>query len=126
MEDFLRLLSTLGLTIIIEYPVVQLLWLAIKEKEKSKLAFYKNKIIIIPAIIVNVLTNPALNVFARFLFRDTDMPEDTIWLIITIIEFVIWALEAVMYKYMLNTKWTKAFAMAISANFVSYMSSFII
>ena len=54
------------------------------------------------------------------------MPEDTIWLIITIIEFVIWALEAVMYKYMLNTKWTKAFAMAISANFVSYMSSFII
>ena len=32
MDDFLRLASTLGLTIIIEYPIVQILWLAIKEK----------------------------------------------------------------------------------------------
>ncbi len=126
MEDFLRLLLTLGLTLIIEYPIVQALWIGIKKNEESKLAFWKNRIILVPAIIVNVLTNPALNIFAMYLFRDTQLEENTIWLIITILEFIIWALEAVLYKYMLNTKWSKAFAMSITANFVSYMSSFIL
>ena len=126
MDDFLRLASTLGLTIIIEYPIVQILWLAIKENEKSKLTFYKNKLIILPAFIVNALTNPAINIFARFLWRETDIPDDTIWIIITALEFVIWAIEAVLYKFMLNTKWSKAFLMSITANFVSYMSSFIL
>ena len=126
MEDYLRLLSTLGLTLMIEYPIVQILWLFLKKDEKSKLAFWKNRIIIVPAIIVNVLTNPAINIFARFLWRETDISNDMIWVIITILEFVIWAIEAVLYKFMLNTKWSTAFIMAVTANFASYMSSFIL
>ena len=39
MEDIPKLLSTLGLTIIIEYPIVQILWLLVKENEESKFAF---------------------------------------------------------------------------------------
>jgi len=126
MEDFLKLLSTFGLTLLIEYPIAQALWIALKEDEKSKLAFWNNKIIIIPVAIVNLLTNPALNIFAMYLWRETMIEDSTIWFIITVLEFIIWALEAVLYKYMLNAKWSTAFAMAISANFVSYMSSFII
>ncbi len=126
MEDVLRLLSTLGLTIIIEYPIVQILWLIVKKDEKSKLTFFKNKIIILPALIINALTNPAINIYARYLFRDTQLEESSIWFIITIWEFAIWIIEAVLYKYMLNTKWSKAFLLAISANFVSYMSSFLL
>ena len=126
MEDFLRLMITLGLTLIIEYPIVQLLWLGVKNNENSKLAFWKNRIIIVPAIIVNVLTNPAINIFARYLWRETLFTDTTIWLIISIVELFIWAFEAVLYKFMLKTNWTNAFALAIAANFVSYMSGFII
>ena len=126
MEDFLRLMNTLGLTLIIEYPIVQLLWLGVKNNENSKLAFWKNRIIIVPAIIVNVLTNPAINIFARYLWRETLFTDTTIWLIISIVELFIWAFEAVLYKFMLKNNWTNAFAIAIAANFVSYMSGFII
>jgi len=127
MSDFFRLCSTLGLTIIIEYPIVQIIWLFIRDKEnKSKLVFFDNKLIIIPALIVNVLTNPAINVFASYLWRETHLRDNEVWGIITIAEFVVWAIEAVLYKYLLKTSWPKAFALAITANLVSYLSSFLL
>ena len=126
MDEFISLLWPLFLTILIEYPIVQIIWLLIKKDEESKLVFYKNKIIIVPALIVNVLTNPAINILARHLWINTTLTDDNIWMILTIIEFFIWAIEAVLYKFMLNTKWSKAFLLAISANFVSYMSSFLL
>ena len=126
MDDFLRLLWPLLLTILIEYPIVQIIWLLVKKDEKSKLTFYKNKIIIIPALIVNILTNPAINLFARYLWKETHLSDDTVWIILTLTEFIVWAAEAILYKFMLNTKWSKAFLLAISANFVSYMSSFLL
>ena len=117
----------LALTLIIEYPIVQVLWIFIKDKKDgSVLTFWKNRIIIIPALIVNVLTNPAINVFARFLFNKTTLNVDSVWIIITFLEFVIWALEAVLYKYMLKTKWSKAFLLAITANAISYTMGFLI
>ena len=127
MEYVLDLLWPLSLTILIEYPIVQLLWLIIKDDDqKSKLVFCKNMIIIIPALIVNTLTNPAINIYARYLFLNSGLLQDDCWKIITILEFVIWAIEAVLYKFLLKTKWSKAFILAISANFVSYMASFFI
>ena len=127
MEDFLTLLMTLGLTLIIEYPIAQLIWLLIRKDEKQTIfTFFNNKLIIIPVIIVNVLTNPALNIYARYLFRETNMPEEQIWQIITVLELVIWVFEGVLYKFMLNTKWSKALLLAITANLVSYMSSFLL
>ena len=126
MNDFIKLLYTLGLTLIIEYPIIQVLWIAIKKDEESKLAFWNNRIIIVPAIIVNVLTNPAINVFASYLWRETTIPDNDIWTILTIIEIAIWLLEGVLYKYMLNTKLWKGLALAVSANFISYMFSFIV
>ena len=126
MNDFIKLLYTLGLTLIIEYPIIQVLWIAIKKDEESKLAFWNNRIIIVPAIIVNVLTNPAINVFASYLWRETTILDNDIWTILTIIEIAIWLLEGVLYKYMLNTKLWKGLALAVSANFISYMFSFIV
>ena len=126
MEDVLKLLYTLGLTLVIEYPIVQILWIAIRKEEESKLTLWNNKIIIIPAIIVNTLTNPAINVFASYLWRETLISDSGIWTILTIVEIFIWILEGVLYKYMLNTKLWKGLALAIPANFISYMSSFIV
>ncbi|MBR3281046.1 MAG: hypothetical protein IKI57_04305 [Clostridia bacterium] len=127
MEYVLNLLWPLSLTILIEYPIVQLLWLFVKDEEnKSIFAFWKKRIIIIPAIIVNVLTNPSINVFARFLGKVNGMTYDLFWIIITIAELVVWAIEAALYKYMLNTKWSNAFLLSLSANYLSYMSSFVL
>ena len=126
--NFYTLLITLSLTLLIEYPIVQILWIVLSDNEvsiSSKFTFWKNRIIIIPAIIVNVLTNPAINIFANYL-RILKVDVNTFWIIITLIEFVIWAFEGMLYKFMLKTSWKIAFAMAITANFVSYMVSFII
>lgn len=126
MKELIRLMSVLGTTIIIEYPIIQLLWLAIKKDEESKLAIWKNQIVIFPVLIVNAITNPAINIFASFLLRNTEISESSFWTIITFLEFIVWAIEAVLYKYMINTRWSKAFALSISANFISYMASFLI
>ena len=130
MDTFFKLLSTLGLTILIEYPIVQAMWLILKfdkaESKKSHIVFYKNKIIIIPALIVNVLTNPAINIFARYLVMNTNINNKMFWGIITILEVIIWIIEGALYKFLLKTKWSNAFLLAVSANFVSYLSSFLL
>ncbi len=130
MDTFFKLLSTLGLTILIEYPIVQAMWLILKfdkaESKKSRIVFYKNKIIIIPALIVNVLTNPAINIFARYLVMNTNINNKMFWGIITILEVIIWIIEGALYKFLLKTKWSNAFLLAVSANFVSYLSSFLL
>ena len=130
MDTFFKLLGTLGLTILIEYPIVQAMWLILKydkaESKKSHIVFYKNKIIIIPALIVNVLTNPAINIFARYLVMNTNINNKMFWGIITILEVIIWIIEGALYKFLLKTKWSNAFLLAVSANFVSYLSSFLL
>ena len=129
MNDFLELLYPLSLTILIEYPIVQLLWLLLKfykEDRKSKLVLFNNKLIIIPALIVNILTNPAINVFARYMFRETEIPDETIWTIITALELLIWIVEGVLYKFLLKTKWENAFILSLTANITSYLSSFLL
>ena len=126
MKDLLQLLYALGLTILIEYPIIQLIWLLSKEKSSSKLVFVDGKCVIIPVLIVNVLTNPAINLYARYLWRNTNIPENTIWLIISLYEIAIFLIEGIMYKYLLKTKLSKAIAMSLCANGISYLSSFII
>ncbi len=122
----MSLLNVLFLTILIEYPIVQLLWIIVKKEEQSRFLLVQNNIVIIPVLIVNILTNPAINIFARQLLYNTSITIDTFWIIITLLEFIIWAIEGVLYKYMLNTKWSNALALSIGANFVSYLSSFIL
>ncbi len=120
------LLTALSLTLVIEYPIVQLLWLFIKDKEnKSKIVFWKNRIIIIPALIVNVLTNPAINLFAFYMFRNTQVNHDTIWGIISVLEVFIFIIEGILYKFLIKTSFTKGILISFVANFVSYMSSFL-
>ena len=106
------------------------MWLILKfdkaESKKSHIVFYKNKIIIIPALIVNVLTNPAINIFARYLVMNTNINNKMFWGIITILEVIIWIIEGALYKFLLKTKWSNAFLLAVSANFVSYLSSFLL
>ena len=88
--------------------------------------FFDNKLIIIPALIVNVLTNPAINIYARYMFRETEVPEETIWTIISALEIIIWILEGVLYKYLLKTKWRNGFILSITANLTSYLFSFLL
>ena len=125
MEVIKSLLFTLLLTIVVEYPIVQVMWLAIKQNEESKFLLCKNRVVIIPSLIVNVLTNPAINIFALYMFRETEVPFDTIWVIITILELIIWAIEGALYKLMLKTSWVNGLMMAITANYVSYLFSFL-
>ena len=129
MSEFVGLLYPLGLTILIEYPIVQLLWLLLKfykQDKKSILVLFDNKLIIIPTLIVNILTNPAINIFARYMFYKTEVPQETIWTIISWLEVLIFVVEAVLYKYLLGTKWKNAFLLSFASNFVSYMSSFLL
>ena len=129
MSNVLSLLSTYGLTMIIEYPILQAVWLFIRdknEKNTTRLVFWNNRIVIIPVIIVNLLTNPAINIYASHLFYDTSISENVIWAILSALEVVIFMVEAILYKFMLKTKWTSAFLLSFSANFTSYMVSFII
>lgn len=125
MEVIKSLLFTLLLTIVVEYPIVQVMWLAVKQNEESKFLLCKNRVVIIPSLIVNVLTNPAINIFALYMFRETEVPFDTIWVIITILELIIWAIEGALYKLMLKTSWINGLMMAITANYVSYLFSFL-
>jgi hypothetical protein len=124
---FKDLWKPLLLTIAIEYPIIQILWFFIKDKEqKSKLVFWKNRIIIIPALIVNVLTNPAINILYRCMVRYSELEQDTIWTIISVLEVGIFFIEGVLYKFLLKTSWAKGFLISLVSNFTSYMSSFLL
>ena len=130
MKDFITLLWPLGLSITIEYIIVQALWLYFNDyedkKQKSKLVLFDNKFVLIPVIIVNVLTNPAINIFARFLWRKTSISNDNIWIIISVLEVVVFVVEGILYKFLLKTKWSFALGMSFCSNFLSYMSSFLV
>ncbi len=141
MKDFLTLLWPLCLSIVIEYIIVQFLWLYFldkkedsikesesktKEKAYSKLVFFENMFVLLPVIIVNVLTNPAINIFARYLWRETSISNENVWIIISILEIVVFVVEGVLYKFLLKTKWSIAFVLSFFSNFLSYMSSFLL
>jgi hypothetical protein len=87
---------------------------------------FNNKSVILQVIFVNVLTNPAINIFYRFLLLKTYLSINTIWIIITLVEFEIWIFEGVLYKHLFNIELKKAIFIACMANLVSYLSGFII
>jgi hypothetical protein len=128
----MSLLSTLGLTILIEYPIAQIIWLLLKKfgkddgKGNSKLTFFNGLLIIVPVIIINALTNPAINLYARALWSDVDMSEETFWFIISLWEVVIFLVEGLLYKFMLKTSLLRGMLLSICSNGISYLSSFLI
>ena len=132
MENFLLLARTLGLTILIEYPLTQILWIFYCKRDKSisenppMLTFFKGMLIIIPVIIINVLTNPAINIYAQYLWPKVYPDENLFWSIITAWEVVIFVVEGVLYKFMLKTTWLRGMLLSLCSNGVSYLSSFII
>ncbi len=132
MDNFLLLARTLGLTLLIEYPLTQLLWIFYCKKDKTisenppKLTFFKGMLIIIPVIIINVLTNPAINIYASHLWGKLYPDENTFWSIITAWEVVIFLVEGVLYKFMLKTTWLRGMLLSLISNGTSYLSSFIL
>jgi len=86
----------------------------------------KDKLAILQVIFVNVLTNPAINIFFRFLVKKKSLSTTKIWIIITLLEFVIWIFEGILYKYLFKLDFKKAITISCIANLVSYLSSFII
>jgi hypothetical protein len=128
----MSLLSTLGLTILIEYPIAQIAWIIMKKigkdtnKPNSKLTFFNGLLIIIPVIIINALTNPAINIYARYLWTETNVTEDMFWLIISLWEVVIFMVEGLLYKFMLKTSLLRGMLLSLFSNGISYLSSFII
>ncbi len=132
MERIFVLARTLGLTILIEYPLTQILWIFYCKRDKSisknppKLTFFKGMLIIIPVVIINVLTNPAINFYAQNLWLKLYPDENLFWTIITAWEVVIFLVEGVLYKFMLKTTWLRGMLLSLCSNGVSYLSSFII
>lgn len=132
MNTFISLVRTLGLTIIIEYPITQLLWIFFCKKDKNidkksaKLTFFNGMLIIVPVIIINALTNPAINIYAKYLWSNLYPDENLFWSIITIWEVLIFLVEGILYKYMLKTSWLRGMLLSLCSNGISYLSSFII
>lgn len=112
MEIIFNLLYPLALTIMIEYIAIQLL--------------LRNRYMLGYVIIVNICTNPAINMIARLLWNNTSRTDIAIWGIISILEIVVVIVEGILYKYMLKITWKKAFIVSFIANFIAYMVSWII
>ena len=77
-------------------------------------------------MIINVLTNPAINILYRCMVRYSELEHDTIWTIISVLEVGIFIIEGVLYKYLLKTSWSKGFLISLVSNFTSYMASFLL
>ncbi len=112
MIEILSLAYPLFLTIGIEYIIVQL--------------FSKDKIVLWQVCLINIITNPAINLIYRYILVKKITENTLLFEIITLLEIAIWILEAVIYKYLLKINWIKAFLYSITANATSYLISFII
>ena len=112
MNEILSLMFPLLLTIAIEYAIVQLL--------------NREKIVLLQVCIVNVITNPMINIFYKYVLIKSITDIMQIIIIITLLEFVIWIAEAIMYKFLLKTNWKNAFKYSVTSNLISYLTSFII
>ena len=112
MQEILSLLYPLSLTIMIEYIIIQLLL-----RDRYMLGY---------VLIVNICTNPAINIIARVLWQNTIMTDYAILTIISILEIVVFIVEGVLYKYMLKITWKKALIISFVANFIAYMASWLI
>ena len=99
MNDFLNIIFPLILTIAAEYIIVQAM-----EKEKN---------VIMQVLIVNIVTNPAINLFYRYVLVKNIVDNTKILLIVTGLEIIIWIIEGIMYKFLLKTNWKTAFKYSI-------------
>ncbi len=102
-------LIPLLLTVIIELIVVKV----IMPKEK----------IFINVLLVNLLTNPALNIFVRWLVINS---YENIWPIIIVLEILIFVFEGIFYKFLFSTNYKKGILTSFLANGISFLFSFII
>lgn len=110
MNTVLSLLIPLGITIVIEYIVMQLL--------------YRKRLVLIPVVVTNVITNPALNLFYKFLLYETLLEGVEIDLIIIFLEFIVFIVEGIIYHFELKIKWSEAIMYSFAANLFSYFASF--
>ncbi len=116
MNDFfstvLSLMYPLLLTIIIEYLIIQLI--------------VRKRFVLGQVALVNLVTNPAINLIFRYMYSYTTLSDYIIWNIISILEFVVVFVEGALYKYLFKTKWSHGLIISLIANWLAYLISFLL
>lgn len=112
MNTFLELLYTLTLTIIIEYAIIQLI--------------VRKRFVLGQVALVNLVTNPAINLIFRYMYSYTALSDSSIWNIISILEVVVVFVEGALYKYLFKTKWSHGLIISLIANWLAYLISFLL
>ncbi len=102
-------LVPLILTIIIEYVIVKL--------------FFLNEKVIMNVLFVNLITNPALNLFVIWLEIHN---YENIWPIIYMLEILIFIAEGIMYKHLFKISYKKGIIVAFVSNLATFLCSFLL
>ena len=110
MEILGQLAVTLALTLVIEITVAILL------KVRS---IYD----IIFLILINCITNPTVNVIYGLVIGYTDIEAGSLtgWVIVLILEFLVWLTEAVMIKKLLEYRRIKPMLLSLILNAASFL-----
>ena len=106
MGPFLVLLCQLLLTILVEGTVVVI--------------FYKSKEILRDSLIVNLLTNPPLNL-TLMLLSGIGMSLGAMLTVRIGLEIAVVFIEAIAYKFMLDSSFKKAFWLSLILNLTSFI-----
>lgn len=106
MGPFLVLLCQLLLTILVEGAVIVI--------------FYKSKEILRDSLVVNLLTNPPLNL-TLMLLSGIGLSLGARLTVRIGLEIAVVFIEAVAYKYMLDTSFKKAFWLSLILNLTSFI-----
>lgn len=106
MGPFLVLLCQLLLTILVEGAVIVI--------------FYKSKEILRDSLVVNLLTNPPLNL-TLMLLSGIGLSLGARLTVRIGLEIAVVFIEAIAYKYMLDTSFKKAFWLSLILNLTSFI-----
>lgn len=106
------LLFPLSLTILIEYAVIQLIM--------------RKRFVLWQVALVNLITNPAINLIYRYMYWHTSLSDSSIWNIISGLEIVVVLVEGVLYKFLFKTKWSHGLIISLIANWIAYLISFLL
>ena len=115
MEILGQLAVTLALTLVIEITVAILL------KVRS---IYD----IIFLILINCITNPTVNVIYGLVIGYTDIEAGSLtgWVIVLILEFLVWLTEAVMIKKLLEYRRITPMLLSLILNAASFLMGLVI
>ena len=115
MEVISQLAITLALTLVIEITLAVLL----KVRSTFDIIFL---------ILINCITNPTVNVIYGLIIWYTDIEAGSFagWVVVFILEFIVWITESVMIKKLLEYKRIKPMLLSFILNVSSFLIGLVI